>query len=746
MLITMVANDFKACKMGSRRDLMKTIEEQQDKLGKYENRLRDVVLAYKGLSKEKEALEASLKALASPEPVKKNDNLENEPLKNEDEFTTNSDQVIKDELSKSANNEVGKLRHQITTLTNALSTLSAEKARMESSFQADKKRLRQEKEESYAKLEIEKVENDRIYDELKKELNELKMRLKTQQQDRDKEESNHALMLRELQTMVSTERMSKEYLQEKLDEAQASLKERDKKLDKTVEYERKLQVMSEELETLRKRLQKSEDIASKPSPMLMDLQSQMGEMKQEIKKTSLTSDENQHRIELTALDAQHVISFQHERLRADEAENKLMCGAGANEDRVAALELKLSELSILIGNYDRMRIQDQQAILKLKERVAQLDLENATLAKAAKAISNSATKEASEINESHLTVQELLVRISKLKGLLKVANHRAEIPVNTDDVLKTDFFNVIQSQTVVEPNHSQCQLDLQNVKEEFENYKLKNQAVLKKNIKDGGNMEEVNNSKKQISEMKEKIIILRFQLENEEFAHKKYVDELKESFAHTEDNLTKKMIGIEDGCKLKICTIEKQMQGQRERTMTLLEEKDEELNDLKLSSNTYRKERKLKRNEMTGCSEKTDKFENGSEVMSMLSNSKRANKSETQILHYQQEISRQDVEIKSLRKAKRDLESSLREIQNVSIAKEEKYCDRLYDLQSKLGRLELGCKESANLEYLKNVVVNFMCSTNANVKLHMLKAIAAVLHFTPKEHLTVKHHIIGSGR
>jgi len=39
------------------------------------------------------------------------------------------------------------LRTQLTTLMNSLATLSAEKSRMEASFQADKKQLRSEKEE-----------------------------------------------------------------------------------------------------------------------------------------------------------------------------------------------------------------------------------------------------------------------------------------------------------------------------------------------------------------------------------------------------------------------------------------------------------------------------------------------------------------------------------------------------------------------------------------------------------------------
>lgn len=47
----------------SRRELLDTIETQKEQITRYEARLRDVVRAYKGLVKEKEALESSLTIL-----------------------------------------------------------------------------------------------------------------------------------------------------------------------------------------------------------------------------------------------------------------------------------------------------------------------------------------------------------------------------------------------------------------------------------------------------------------------------------------------------------------------------------------------------------------------------------------------------------------------------------------------------------------------------------------------------------
>jgi GRIP and coiled-coil domain-containing protein 1 len=81
--------------------------------------IADVVTAYKGLSKEKEALEASLKVLA----VEKN--------------------------PKSSSEKSAADQKQFKTLSESLAVLSAEKSRMEANFQADKKKLRGEIESVY---------------------------------------------------------------------------------------------------------------------------------------------------------------------------------------------------------------------------------------------------------------------------------------------------------------------------------------------------------------------------------------------------------------------------------------------------------------------------------------------------------------------------------------------------------------------------------------------------------------------
>ena len=97
---------------------------------------------------------------------------------------------------------------------------------------------------------------------------------------------------------------------------------------------------------------------------------------------------------------------------------------------------------------------------------------------------------------------------------------------------------------------------------------------------------------------------------------------------------------------------------------------------------------------------------------------------------------------------------------NISL-KEEKYQDKIEDLEDNVRKLQrMTTVEGASQEYLKNVVLNYMLSTDMASKNHMLKvlssacisleyqhlqillpqAIGAVLKLTPKEVKRVIDH------
>ena len=91
--------------------------------------------------------------------------------------------------------------------------------------------------------------------------------------------------------------------------------------------------------------------------------------------------------------------------------------------------MKLSELSEVVGNYEKLRLQDQQAIQKLKDRLQKLDSENATLSRQLSIDENQMPDNEKELRENE-TPEELKKQVFRLKGLLKIALNSSDTPVN----------------------------------------------------------------------------------------------------------------------------------------------------------------------------------------------------------------------------------------------------------------------------------------------------------------------------
>jgi hypothetical protein len=163
----------------SRRELLETIDKQSEQLSRYETRLRDVVRAYKGLAKEKEALEKSLTAISGKE---KDDIVaqvgDSESTKSGNSKPGNSDQSDTESIASSANEEVQPdtkvLKARVRTLAASLSTLSSEKSRLEVQFQESKKKSMLERSDNEKKIELLKQELASVKASAKKELEETK--------------------------------------------------------------------------------------------------------------------------------------------------------------------------------------------------------------------------------------------------------------------------------------------------------------------------------------------------------------------------------------------------------------------------------------------------------------------------------------------------------------------------------------------------------------------------------------------
>lgn len=102
-----------------------------------------MVAAYKGLLKEKEALESSLAVLSSPknDATPATDNASGSASTSSAAASATAVDVA---AGTPISGEADELQMQIATVMQSLATLSAEKSKMEASFQADKRNLRAE--------------------------------------------------------------------------------------------------------------------------------------------------------------------------------------------------------------------------------------------------------------------------------------------------------------------------------------------------------------------------------------------------------------------------------------------------------------------------------------------------------------------------------------------------------------------------------------------------------------------------
>ena len=235
-------------KSHSRRELLETIEQQKDQIGRYEARLRDVVHAYKGLVKEKEALENSLKILE----------------KNPEAAESESENTSED---------------RITTLTSSLATLTAEKSRLESGFQEDKKKLRAELIEKDKTIEALKDEFKNFKDKTKFEMEESKSKLIIERHNREKETDDHALMLRELQKLASDERSSNEKLESELQNAKDSLKALELAGTYNAEYEKRVRILETDLKDRNELIKDLKVKAEQTPPELLKLKEELNDIK-----------------------------------------------------------------------------------------------------------------------------------------------------------------------------------------------------------------------------------------------------------------------------------------------------------------------------------------------------------------------------------------------------------------------------------------------------------------------------------
>jgi len=678
----------------SRRELLEVIEQQKEQLGRYETRLRDVVRAYKGLAKEKETLETSLKAINAAYVE------ENAPEVKPDEDTGGASDVESIAESTASSEIVNTMNPRIAALSSSLATVTTEKAQNEAKFAADKRKMRKEKDDQSVECNLLRTQAATQ----KQDLEETKSKLIIERHEREKEMNNNILMIKELQKVLSDERNAKERYAEELELAKSKVTTLEDPAKSRV-YENQIREIQAELDLTKKQLSRSE---------------------KQIREQTLTMEQlHQLQFEMQEMKKKHSDQLQKAERVAEEAELRAIQAQGNQEKRVGNLEARLQELSETVGAYERSRHQDQSSIARLKDQLSNLNMENVALARAASTEPPEMPEDIADKDD--LDPKELADKISWLKNKLLEIN-----PISNDQVNMDEVFAL--------PDQQNWKQKCQILEEKLGNMKMSSPSspgVLEEYLANSNQTNEVASLQEKVAELKTKLADFKDKYNSQELELKQRMVEcldLKEA-ADTAKELLK------SDTRKQMQNLRLEFQEHRERSLTLLQEKDDELLRLRnqvesaVEDAFFSPERQERQSSKSpGGFQTIPSRKVSCDIMEMTGEVQPP-------LHYVQELARKEVEIKELRRQQYQTETTLRELQLSKVTREEKYQDQIEELEENMVRLtRMTTAEGASIEYLKNVVLNYMLSTDMASKNHMLKAIGAVLRLTKKEMTRVQEH------
>ncbi|GFR09022.1 GRIP and coiled-coil domain-containing protein 1 [Trichonephila clavata] len=673
----------------TKKELLLVVEEQNQNLLKYKSRLHDIVESYKNLLREKEALESSIKTLTEVSNVTKEEN-EVDSIDCENQADEKASLEKRNDLC-------------LIQLRNSLGTLTIEKSRMENELRTDRKKILQQKEE-IEKSFLEK-ESSWISEKGKLEnlILELRKKISEQQREREKEQQDHVLMLKELQNLLVSEKAMKEKLEQQVSELHQKYGNRVSER-KVVEYEKTIEDLQNKLTVSQDRLHAYEKDAKKNANLFQKFKEEMEELK-----------------------LQYLTRIDEEKKRAELTEEKLKLFTFVKEKRITSLENKISELSTIVGEHDKVRQQDQLTIQKLKAKISQLQVEYSAMAQIPD--TNSQIWEYANVNAG-----------IQYSTNYKQARSQSESSYSGSKIGKDFGF---------EKSNAHYQAEMIRMKEELEQYKTKAELALKEKynktsaalLSDAKSGKEIKELKSRIAQLEDQLQTCKSQLKLNEEYHNKITANLEKSCEDLKVQHKQELAQAELSYRTQLLELEHQIQKQRERTLSLLEEKDKEIELLKSSFLTsFIKKNKVSENDLV--LENTSTTSNQEAAANLLSNSLISSQKDGHILHYIQELARKDVEISNLRQSRIQTESSLRKLQQKLSVIEDNYSNEVDMLKSRIKLLESSQdEEGTNVEYLKNVILRFLKCNDSSSKRHMVNAISTVLHFTSSEIQEIKGYI-----
>ncbi|VDN60494.1 unnamed protein product [Dracunculus medinensis] len=577
----------------------------------------------------------------------------------------------------------------------------------------------------------------------KKALLELRAKLIRIEEDRERELIDHGSVLAEMQQRFAREKSTNEQIKKQFAELYKKLHEKDAL---PMQMENSLKELQSDLDKAKDDVEFWKKKAEK-IPTIQMLESEL----QNIKKGS-------------------ELEIQELKLKLSNASDT------EKESRLQKLEERLKEITSSLGNLERTRIKNEQIIKDLRKKNAMLKKENEILSQ------SSVQKE----------VESLDLETLKQKTL-----HLIEMIRNRNGGV--NFYETIGVK------ESSNDSKYEELKEEFELYKLKAQSVLRsRNIslgEDGlpsvsslpkvdecsscASAEiELHNLRSAVASLHEKLYGIEIDHANAKNDYEEKCTELQKTIVELQASQIKTVNCLRQQMQQKISEMEAEMQKQRVRTLDILAEKEKELEIAKnqrVVSNDpidppqrelVRKKPSLEFSESSNAIEKpatvfnscaslaaygraASETESYSSVMDehpleRLSEKKYSlanmtNTVEAKNIFYEQQLAIKEKEIIDLSSAIRMAEMTIRDLQQSSITKDLQHFEIIGKLKDEIrileGKLNFHTSD-AHMEYLRNVFIQLLHCESYSKRKHILKAIGTVLKLSIVEMRLIDKHTV----
>lgn len=261
----------------------------------------------------------------------------------------------------------------------------------------------------------------------------------------------------------------------------------------------------------------------------------------------------------------------------------------------------------------------------------------------------------------------------------------------------------------------------------------------------------------QLSELRDRVATLRLANDEQESKMRDKEEGFARALAAVRENHRAELAEREAVHRARVAELESDMRRHRDRTVSMLAERDRELAALRLQAATER----LIGSPGGGGGGATVVGQFGSYsdaggvgasslemttpanaiVSELISNVEISD--DSKILHFANERSRYEADLSALRRQKHSLETALRDARRDAAIAAESHADELRRLTEEIAKRDRDrSRENANLEYLKNVVHRYMmCRGGLSARQQMLNAISTILQFSPAEKQQVQDHI-----